>query len=40
VNFGFLAEPIVVEDKVYISSMDHHLVALDIATGDVLWKPN
>lgn len=37
-EFGFLAEPIVVEDKVYISSMDHHLVALDIATGDIIWK--
>jgi len=37
-KFGFLAEPVIHGDSVYISSLDHNLVALSISSGDVLWK--
>jgi len=31
------ASPLVVEGRVYIASMDHHLYCLDAASGQVLW---
>jgi len=37
-EFGFLAEPVIIGDVVYISSLDRNLVALDKASGEVLWK--
>ncbi len=37
-DFGFLAEPLISDDTVYISAMDHFLIALDINDGEVIWK--
>jgi len=32
------ATPVVVGDTVYVASLDHHLYALDLASGDELWQ--
>ena len=32
------AAPVIVDDMVYLSSHDDHVYALNIATGDVLWR--
>ena len=34
---GVWTKPLVVEDTVYVSGMDHHLYALDSATGQERW---
>lgn len=37
---GIWAEPLIVEDTLYLASLDHHLYALDAESGEVLWKVN
>ena len=32
------ATPVIVDDIVYIASLDHHLYALDVETGDEIWN--
>lgn len=32
------APPLIISDTVYIASMDHHLYALDLATGEEVWE--
>jgi outer membrane protein assembly factor BamB len=35
---GLWSTPLVKEDKIYISSLDHHLYALNLADGKQIWK--
>ena len=37
-EFGFLAEPLLLEDAVIMAGLDHYLVALNKETGELLWK--
>jgi len=36
--YGFRAAPCVHHDTVYVTSLDHHLYALDAETGDLRWQ--
>jgi len=35
---GIWATPLILEDTVYVTSLDHNIYALDIDTGEVLWQ--
>jgi len=37
-EFGFIAEPLVLEDAVIVAGLDHYLLALNKDTGELLWK--
>lgn len=37
-EYGYLAEPVILDDSVIISSLDHNVVSLDKGTGEVNWK--
>lgn len=35
---GLWGSPLVDQDRVYVASLDHHLYALKLDTGEVIWK--
>lgn len=37
-DFAFIAEPIIVDDKVIVSSQEHHVLVLDLNSGEELYR--
>ncbi|HAL73606.1 MAG TPA: hypothetical protein DCM45_00765 [Clostridiales bacterium] len=37
-EYAFIAQPVVVEDRVIVSAQDHHVLVLDIASGEELYR--
>jgi|LSQX01.3.fsa_nt_gb outer membrane protein assembly factor BamB len=37
-EFAFVAEPLIIADKVVVSAQDFHVVVLDLATGEELYR--
>ncbi|MEL7645483.1 MAG: PQQ-binding-like beta-propeller repeat protein [Anaerolineaceae bacterium] len=36
-EFGFIAEPLILEDSVIVAGLDHNLLSLDLETGEQQW---